>query len=132
MSFAVTYRLFRHTADIDRSDHRAFLRVDRGDMRHRVTENVNALIGWVEVHAIRIALNFDGLDVLHGLGIEHQERFAAGEPVTGFRVDYGSMRVRRGNLTNQLERVEIIDVNPRHGAGPGKIQAASFDVRIDI
>src|SRR5712691_3344491 len=132
MSFAVAHRLFRHSADIERADHGAVLGVDRSDMRRGVTENVDPLVGWVEEHAIRIALHLDGLDMLHGLGIEHQDRFAAGEAVIGLGVDYGAMRVRRGDFTDRLERVEIKDADSGSGPGARKIQPASLYIRVNI
>ena len=90
-----------------------------------MTENVDPVIERIEVNAVGLRrADINGLDELHGFRVEHRWRPAAGEPMTGFRIDGRSIAANAGYLTDGLQRLEVEDRETRRdgrtcGAGCG-------------
>ena len=135
---AVRYALLRHAAKIDRSEHVPILGIDHGRILRRMTEDVDSFIESVEDNPVRRGgAHIDGLDQLHRFRVEHGDRPAAGESMTGFRIDGSPVAADTLDFTGRFERVEIeyrqaCGDTRRRPAAPRNVQAASGNISIDV
>ena len=94
-----------------------------------MTEDQDVLGERLKQNAIRPALHFDALDLLHGPGIEHADLLAAAETVVRRRIDGDTMTTDVGDAADVIVLIEVKDVGV---ATTGHINAALIVIGIDI
>ena len=97
-----------------------------------MAENVNPLIGLVAQNPVWTSFHIDGLDSGESLGIPHDDGFTRSEAMMGLGVDRRSVAAGGRNLSNLLERIQIVDRDPAGRAGTGNVEPASSGVRVDV
>ena len=102
MSFAVTRPLLRRATQIDGANNRSLCCVDHGHVRSCMAENVDAVLIAIEENAVRVALNINRLDHLHGVRVPHRNRFAGCEAMVRFRIYSHAVRAHIGNFAGRL------------------------------
>src|SRR5215472_13136582 len=147
-AFAIGDALLGHTSQIDRTEHGAVLRVDYRSVPGWMAENVDSVVEPIEVDAVRLRGAYvDSFDERHCFCIEHGDLFTARKSMPGLRIDGSAVSSDAGDLTDEFQRVKIVDrqssLNGRRGGfgvrgwSPGRpsardVQSASGDVGIDV
>ena len=111
-ALVVADRLLRRAAEIDVAEHRCVPGVHHHQALGRVAADVDAIVSGVTVDAVgtESLRDFDRLDQLHGLDVEHRGlRMVAGEAVAGVRAHRRAVAAHTRNHADRFERVEVED-----------------------